>query len=404
MLREGWDVRNVTVCLGLRPFTAKAEILPEQVVGRGLRIIQGISPDRTQTLEVLGTRNLLEMLRDRLEAEGVGVASTPSATPATITIEPIQEKSAYDIELPITKPSLTHNMTKLGKLDPDTLDAIYDQAELDEPLRIRLKMEFAVTQTEVHQDDLAMERAPLAQEILSGITNRVIRRAKLPSAFAQLYPIVRQYVINRCFGRTVDVDEPSIRSHLYSTYLQDGIAKYLARQISQLTVERRALEFEHSGYRLSETKPFIWRRNLQNGPLKCEKTIFNYVATYNDFERQFGQFLQDADDVLRFAALGTTQQGDSGTKFRVDYLKPSGAIGFYHPDWVVVQETNNGEVNWIIETKGRIWEDTNAKDIAMNDWCRRISATTGRRWCYKRIDQPVFERAAPQRLADLTNG
>ena len=36
MLREGWDVRNVTVVLGLRPFTAKAEILPEQVIGRGL--------------------------------------------------------------------------------------------------------------------------------------------------------------------------------------------------------------------------------------------------------------------------------------------------------------------------------------------------------------------------------
>ena len=35
MLREGWDVRNVTVVLGLRPFTAKAEILPEQVIGAG---------------------------------------------------------------------------------------------------------------------------------------------------------------------------------------------------------------------------------------------------------------------------------------------------------------------------------------------------------------------------------
>ena len=75
MLREGWDVRNVTVVLGLRPFTAKAEILPEQVIGRGLRLMTQVSPDRTQTLEVLGTRNLLNVLRDQLEAEGVGVAS-----------------------------------------------------------------------------------------------------------------------------------------------------------------------------------------------------------------------------------------------------------------------------------------------------------------------------------------
>lgn len=72
MLREGWDVKNVSVVLGLRPFTAKAEILPEQVIGRGLRLVTGIGPD-TQTLEVLGTRILLKVLREQLEAEGVGV-------------------------------------------------------------------------------------------------------------------------------------------------------------------------------------------------------------------------------------------------------------------------------------------------------------------------------------------
>ena len=174
-----------------------------------------------------------------------------------------------------------------------------------------------------------------------------------------------------------------------------------------MTVERRPLEFEHSGYRLSQTKPFIWRRNLQDGPLVREKTIFNYGATYNDFERQFGQFLQDARDVLRFAALGTTQQGDSGTQFRVDYVKPSGAIGFYHPDWVVVQETDDGEVHWIIETKGRVWEDTKAKDAAMRDWCERISEQTEQTWRYRpRIMVLVgpFQMPYDHKVAPEVNG
>ncbi|CAA9283773.1 MAG: Type III restriction-modification enzyme helicase subunit, partial [uncultured Chloroflexia bacterium] len=48
MLREGWDVRNVTVVLGLRPFSSNANILPEQAVGRGLRLMGGLGPDRTQ--------------------------------------------------------------------------------------------------------------------------------------------------------------------------------------------------------------------------------------------------------------------------------------------------------------------------------------------------------------------
>jgi superfamily II DNA or RNA helicase len=37
MLKEGWDVRNVTTIVGLRAYAAKSNILPEQTLGRGLR-------------------------------------------------------------------------------------------------------------------------------------------------------------------------------------------------------------------------------------------------------------------------------------------------------------------------------------------------------------------------------
>jgi len=37
MLKEGWDVRNVTVIVGLRAYVSEAKILPEQTLGRGLR-------------------------------------------------------------------------------------------------------------------------------------------------------------------------------------------------------------------------------------------------------------------------------------------------------------------------------------------------------------------------------
>ena len=39
MLREGWDVQSVTVVVGLRPYSSKANILPEQTIGRGLRLM-----------------------------------------------------------------------------------------------------------------------------------------------------------------------------------------------------------------------------------------------------------------------------------------------------------------------------------------------------------------------------
>jgi type III restriction enzyme len=55
----------------------------------------------------------------------------------------------------------------------------------------------------------------------------------------------------------------------------------------------------------------------------------------------------------------------------------SGAIGLYHPYWVVVQRAGMNEVNWIIETKGRVWESTAAKDDAIRDWCARITDSIG---------------------------
>ena len=388
MLREGWDVRNVTVVLGLRPFTAKAEILPEQVIGRGLRLMTQVSPDRTQTLEVLGTRNLLSVLREQLEAEGVGVASTKTSPPLPVVIEPVRDRLKYDIAIPITKPSLEHDFRKLSDLQVQSLDPIFDQEDIDERFRIRLRLEFATIRTEVHQEDIAGGLLP-TQELLADITNLVAGKTGITNRFAELYPLTRDYIRGRCFGRKIELDDEAPRSHLARLEIREGIARYLTRKIAELTIEHRKIEFAKQDFRLSETKPFTWRRNLP--PLEAKKTIFNFVATYNEFERSFAEFLDRAGDVLRFAALGTTEQGSSGTSFRVDYLKTTGAIGFYYPDWVAVQKDPEGEeVNWIIETKGRVWEGTDEKDAAMQEWCRRVTEATGVPWKFIRVNQTDF--------------
>jgi type III restriction enzyme len=87
----------------------------------------------------------------------------------------------------------------------------------------------------------------------------------------------------------------------------------------------------------------------------------------------------------------------------VDYLKPSGRIGFYYPDWVVIQNTRGKEINWIIETKGRVWEGTAEKDRAMEAWCEQVSAATGGNWKYMRVNQTDFDRLKPKSLNDLVD-
>lgn len=404
MLREGWDVRGVSVVLGLRPFTAAAEILPEQVIGRGLRLMTGIGPDRTQTLEVLGTRKLLDVVRTQLEAEGVGVATTKKGVAQPVIIQSLEDRARYDIAIPITKPRLVHNVLKLSDLNPRQLEPIFDREELAEVFRLNLKMEFAITHTEVHQANIAAGSLQMPQELLSSLTNKVIDRAKLTGSFSELYPLVRAYVAARCFGKKINLEDEGIRSHLNRIEIQEGIAHYLAKKIGELTLEHKTLEFENAKFKLSKTLPFSWRRDLKDGPSECRRTIFNYVATYNSFERQFAQFLDNAKDILRFASLGTTEQGDSATRFRVDYLKPSGAIGFYNPDWVAVQKTDEREVNWIIETKGRVWEDTVAKDEAITEWCKRISKATKSQWKFVRVNQVDFNALPKKTLQGLLDG
>jgi type III restriction enzyme len=260
-------------------------------------------------------------------------------------------------------------------------------------------MEFGITHTEIHQQQITPTDETTIQDLLGSITNKVMTQARLSNVFADLYPLVRDYVTNRCFGSVVNPEIKKIRTHLDRLEVREAISKYLAKKLGELTVEKKTIEFEKANFKLSQTKPFCWRRNLP--PLEIKNTIFNYVATYNDFERSFAEFLGKAKDVTRFASLGTTEQGDSGTQFRIDYLKPSGAIGFYHPDWVVVQKTDSGEVNWIIETKGRVWEDTTAKDSAMDEWCKRISKEVKKDWRFFRVNQCDFESKKFKTLEDV---
>ena len=59
------------------------------------------------------------------------------------------------------------------------------------------------------------------------------------------------------------------------------------------------------------------------------------------------------------------------------------------------------EVNWIIETKGRVWEGTRAKDEAITSWCRRISEEADSHWRYVRINQKDVNLSKVTSLADL---
>lgn len=379
MLREGWDVRNVTVILGLRPFTAKANILPEQAVGRGLRLILGISPDSTQTLEVIGTDAFEDFVRE-LEREGVGVETYKNVPSPPICIEPVLERKSFDITLPITKPVFLHNYRRLENFRVQDLDSILNDVDLNLSIRNTLRMEFATTSTTVGEVDLGPRELLESNEILTVITNKTMREARLTAQFGKVYPFVKQYLKERCFEKVVDLEDERVKRFLSRLDVQDLISTYLSRKLGELTVERRKLEFEEEYFRLSETPSFTWRRQH----IMAQKTVFNLVSTFNNYESKFAEFLDKrCQDIVRFSSLA-----EQFTKFRVNYLSANGSLRFYYPDFIAIQVRDNSEINWIIETKGRVYENVEYKDSAIKNWCNEMSQLEGKgQWNYIRINQ-----------------
>ncbi len=383
MLREGWDVRNVSVILGLRPFSAKARILPEQAVGRGLRLMRGIPRDNNQILELIGTNEFENFIRE-LEKEGVGVRTVTHPPKAGVEIFPVEDKRAFDISIPRTTPLYSRQYRKIEGLEPDKLPALASEKDLDRELKNRIDLLHGIIDIKVASDEIEFnaENVPPVENLLSALTGRVERHAKLTGQFSALYPKVRDYVRKRCFGGVIELDDVNVRRTLNHTGLLDAVANLFSRQIGDLTAELQPVRLTGERYLLSSTKSFLWRRMA----VPARKTIFNWVACYNDFESRFAAFLDRCDDINKFSALA-----EWFTEFHIQYLSKSGALRLYYPDFVAIQNTGAGIINWVIETKGREFENTDEKAEHMERWCSEVSAICNESWRYLKIKQPVFD-------------
>ena len=379
MLREGWDVRAVTVVLGLRPFTAKAQILPEQAVGRGLRLMP--NTEGRQTLEVMGTR-AFESFVQELEREGLGVPVTKRPPALPVKVEPIRERSAYDISIPLTQPLFGHTYRRLSDLDPASIGLLRDLPDVTAAQELSFVLEFMTTRSRLGELKLGYPML-VAEDAVGRLVDSAMDKAQLSGQFAELYPIIERYVVEYAFGFKVSLEDDNVRGALSNYVFRERLAGHIARKIGELTVESRPLEFEDRSFKLSEVQPFAWRRQHLLGA----HTIFNFVTVYNDYEKRFAEFLDTRPDIHRWAALA-----EQFTRFHVTYLGATGALKRYYPDFVAVQKVDDREVNWIVETKGRVFPDVEHKDRGIRVWCHTMREQTGQDWRYLRVDQLVFDR------------
>ena len=114
MLKEGWDVRNVTTVVGLRPFAAPSNILPEQTIGRGLRRMY-FGTDIPETVSVMGTPAFMDFV-ESIQSEGVTLeykpmgAGTKREDSLIVEVDTQNEEKNLDaLDIPIPKLTRRYN-------------------------------------------------------------------------------------------------------------------------------------------------------------------------------------------------------------------------------------------------------------------------------------------------------
>jgi type III restriction enzyme len=394
MLREGWDVRNVTVILGLRPFTSDANILPEQAVGRGLRLIRDMPSGYAQIVEIVGTPKFEEFVKE-LEVEGVGVGSSTTPPPPGVHIFPMKERAEYDIEIPQLSQTYFRNYKDISAFDIAQLPSAVAALDWKPGDPINVVISHGLTEVQLATKSIKFDPDQIfLQDVLAGLTQSIIQTAKLGCQFKDVYPIVQSYVAKRFFGRTVDLENPTVARVLGRHEVGTQFIHVVAEALGKHATQSQQIKLKPEPIRLSDTKAFIWRRRLCD----AKNTIFNKVACFNAFEEEFCQFMDHANDVEAFAKLAEWFTG-----FGLEYLSERGSVRLYYPDFVARVGLESTRTMWIIETKGREDWDTEVprKDAHAEWWCEQMTKETGVQWRYAKLPYKRFHGKWPSTFASL---
>jgi type III restriction enzyme len=394
MLREGWDVRNVTVILGLRPFTSDANILPEQGVGRGLRLIRDMPSDYAQIVEIVGTPKFEEFVK-QLEVEGVGVGSAKTPPPPGVHIFPMKERVKYDIEIPQLSQTYSRNYKDIRSFDIAQLPSGVVPLDWKPGDPINVVISHGLTDVQLAARSIKFDPDQLfLQDVLAGLTQSIIRTAKLGCQFKDVYPLVEGYVAKRFFGSTVNLDNPTVARILGRHEVGTQFIRVVAEALGKHSTQLEQIKLKPDPIRLSDTRAFIWRRHLCD----AQRTIFNKVACFNAFEEEFCQFMENTNDVEAFAKLAEWFTG-----FGLEYLSEKGSVRLYYPDFVASVRVESTTTMWVIETKGR--EDWDAevprKDAHAEWWCEQVTKETGVQWRYAKLPYKRFHGKFPSSFAAL---
>lgn len=400
MLKEGWDVRNVTTIVGLRAYAAPSNILPEQTLGRGLRKMY---PGRIEEyVSVVGTNAFMEFV-ESIQAEGVELERKPMGegtkpkTPLVVEVETDNDKKdidALDIEIPVMTPRIYRDYKNLTDLDVSAFGhkrVAYLQFSKEEQREIVFKdiTTGAVSHTTI------LDTAGIAdyRSVLGYFARTVMKDLRLVSGYDVLYGKIKTFVQSELFESEVDLDSPNTLRNLSELSATKTLIENFKKAINALTVKDKGDAEIRDTIKLRHTRPFVAK---EQGYLVPKKSVFNRIIGDSHLELVFANFLESCTDVVAYG------KNYLAVHFKLDYVNAEGNISNYYPDFLV-KLTDKRIV--IVETKGLEDLDVPLKLERLRQWCEDINRVQSDViYDFVYVDQEGFEKYNPNSFKQLIDG
>ncbi len=398
MLKEGWDVRNVTTIVGLRAYSAKSNILPEQTLGRGLRKMypgNGIE----EYVSVVGTDAFMDFV-ESIQSEGVVLerkamgAGTAPKTPLVVEVDnenTSKDMDKLDIEIPVLSPRVYREYKNLADLDIDAFGhkkVAYKTFSEEEQREIVFK---DITTGEInHVTYLDSANVADFRSVVGYFAQTIKNDLRLVSGYDVLYGKVKDFIQTQLFDRPVNLEDMNTLRNLSELEATKTLIETFKKQINALIIKDKGDARIQDTIKLRKTRPFVAK---EQGYVVPRKSVFNKIIGDSHLELLFAKFLDECEDVVSYV------KNYFAVNFRLDYVNASGDISNYYPDFIV--KKSEKEIV-IIETKGREDLDVPLKMERLKQWCADINkAQSAVRYDYVYVDEESFNKYQPKTLESL---
>jgi type III restriction enzyme len=398
MLKEGWDVRNVTTIVGLRAYAAQSNILPEQTLGRGLRRMYP-GTDATEYVSVVGTDAFMDFV-ESIQDEGVELERKPmgegTAAKAPLIIEIDNENKKkdldkLDIEIPVLTPRIYREYKNLEELSPSSFEirkVAYKQFSDEEQIEIVFR---DITTGEVNHTTM-LDSGEVADysSVIGYFTQSILKDLRLVSGYDIFYGKVKEFIKLFLFDRVVEIDDRNTLRNLSETEACRTIIETFKKKINDLTVLDKGSAEIRDHIKLRKMRPFVAKYQESYKPIK---SVFKTIVGDSHLELQFASFLDKCPDVISFA------KNYFAVNFKIDYVNADGNISLYYPDFIA--KTNDKKI-FIVETKGLEDLDVPLKMARLKKWQDDINAAQKNViFDFVFVEEEEFNKYTPQNFTDL---